>query len=106
MDIGLNSNFDIELDHRNDLPLVRGREAFEQRVEIRLTSYYTDLIGQNLDVNIVPLLELEAERVAEETPELDTLANILITPNPDVPNSLDVQIVYATGEEFFTTLSE
>ncbi|NUC72536.1 hypothetical protein HTZ84_09480 [Haloterrigena sp. SYSU A558-1] len=106
MDIGLNSNFDIELDHRNDLPVVRGREAFEQRLRLRLTAYYTELIGQNLDVNIAPLLKLEAEQVANDIEEIDSLAKILITPNPDTPNSLDVRIIYATGEDFFTTLSE
>ncbi|WP_200531635.1 hypothetical protein [Halorubrum sp. LN27] len=106
MDIGLDSNFDFSLDHRNDLPLVRGRAEFEQRLAIRLTSYYTELIGENADLNISALLRLEARRVAEEDDGIDSVQNIIISPDPDAPNTVEVRVIYATGEDFLTTLSE
>jgi hypothetical protein len=106
MDIGLDSNFDFSLDHRNDLPLVRGREEFEQRLRIRLTSYYTELIGENADLNLAALLKLEARRVADEDDSIDAVHNIIISPDPDAPNTVEVRVVYATGDDFLTTLSE
>ncbi|MFC7165855.1 hypothetical protein [Halospeciosus flavus] len=106
MDIGLDSNFDISLDHRNDVPLVRGRAEFEQRLAIRLTSYYTELVGENADVNIAALLKLEASRVADEEDSIDNVQSIIISPDPDAPNTVEVRVVYATGEDFLTTLSE
>ncbi|WP_281193730.1 hypothetical protein [Halorubrum sp. F4] len=106
MDIGLDSNFDISLDHRNDLPMVEGRAEFEQRLAIRLTSYYTELIGENADLNISALLRLEARRVAEEDDGIDSVQNIIISPDPDAPNTVEIRVIYATGEDFLTTLSE
>lgn len=106
MDIGLDSNFDITLDHLNDLKMVTGQEAFEQRLAVRLTSYYSELIGRNLGEDVLSLIELEARRMVADEDGLDTVESVLISRSETDPNTVDVRIIYTTGEDFFTTLSE
>jgi spore cortex formation protein SpoVR/YcgB (stage V sporulation) len=106
MDIGLDDNFDVSLDHLNNLNVVTGREAFEQRLRVRLTTYYTELIGQNLDENVLSLVRLEARRMVADEEGLEKIDGVVISRSDLSPNVLEVRIVYTTGEEFSTTLSE
>lgn len=106
MDIGLNENFDVELDQRNDVPLVTKRDAFEQALRIRLTDRFNDLIGRADVENSLDLLEVEADRVANEMDILDNLTSIQIEPSEDQPNVLTVDIQYETGDLSQLSLSE
>ncbi|SEL17236.1 hypothetical protein [Haloferax larsenii] len=106
MDIGLNSDFDIELDHRNDLPLVTGKAAFEQALRIRLTDYFDEIVGTVSQSNAANLLRIEARRVVTDMDELDRVASIVIEPSSDDPNTLDVTVFYSTGEQTPFSISE
>ena len=106
MDIGLNDNFDIELDQRNDVPLVTGASAFEQKLRIRLTDYFLDLIGRADTQNAPSLLEIEARRVAKELDELNGISSIIIKQSEVSPNTLEVTIFYSTGTETVFPISE
>ena len=106
MDIGLNDNFDIELDQRNDVPLVTGASAFEQKLRIRLTDYFLDLIGRADTQNAPSLLEIEARRVAKELDELNDISSLIIKQSEASPNTLEVTIFYSTGTETVFPISE
>lgn len=106
MDIGLDENFDVVLDQRNDVPLVKGASAFEQKLRIRLTDYFLDLIGRADTQNAPSLLEIEAQRVAKELDELDGIDTIIIEESEAAPNTLEVTIFYSTGNETVFPISE
>jgi hypothetical protein len=106
MDIGLNTNFDVELDHRNDFPLVTGTAAFEQALRIRLTDYFFNQIGRGDTKNAPALLEIEAQRVANDMDELEGISSIIIEQSENKANTLEVTIFYSTGNETFFPISE
>ena len=106
MDIGLDANFDITLDHRNDLPVVSGRDAFEQALRVRLTAYFSAVIGSATPQAAIPLLEVEARRVAADMDSLDVVQQTIIEPAEKAPNPLNVTVVYQTAGEFSFAVSE
>jgi hypothetical protein len=106
MDIGLDDNFDVSLDHLNNLNVVTGREAFEQRLRVRLTSYYNELIGETVGENVLSLIRLEARRMVADEEGLERIDGVVITQSERTPNLIEVRIVYTTGQEFSATLSE
>lgn len=106
MDIGLNENFDIELDQRNDLPLVEGRDAFEQRLAMQLTAGFDKHVGSTNRDNLLSILRLEAERVVDNTEEITEAIQINIGYSDTEPNTVEVEAFYQTDGSFSTTISE
>lgn len=106
MDLKLNANFDVELDERNDIPLVTGREAFEQRLAIRSTAYFHELIGSTNRANLLSLLEIYAKRIANDTPEAVGVAKIAVGYSETAPNTAEVTAIYETGDEFTFDITE
>lgn len=106
MDIGLNSDFDLELDDRNDLPTVSAREEFEQRLALQLTVYFERVIGTIDRKQAVDLLRLQIHRVVDDFSELAGVAQVIVAPSEEIPNQIDVAVVYDTGEEFSFNLTE
>lgn len=106
MDIRLDSNFDIALDHRNDLPVVEGREEFEQALRVRVTDYFYNIIGAGSPKTAASFVRVEARRVATDMDEIDNLSQIVIEADEDRPNTLGVSVIYNTGDDFTFTLSE
>ena len=106
MDLKLNSDFDIELDQRNDLSLVTGREAFEQRLAIRSTAYFHELVGSTDRGNLISLLEIYAKRIAKDTSEVVGVAEIRAGFSEEQPNTAEVTAIYETGEDFTFSITE
>jgi hypothetical protein len=106
MDLKVNSNFDIELDERNDIPTATGREAFEQRLAIRTTAYFHELIGSTNRANLLSLLKIRAKRVAKDTPETVGVAKINVGYSDTRPNTAEVTAIYETGEDFTFDITE
>lgn len=106
MDIGLDSNFDISLDDRNDLPLVKGKEAFEQRLAIRSTEYFHEVVGSVDEENLLSLVELQAKRVAREDEDVERPVQVLVEFSETVPNTVEVTAIYETGDDFTFSISE
>jgi hypothetical protein len=106
MDIGLDENFDLALDHRNDFPVVEGRAAFEQELRVRLYAHFSKVLAEASPDDASTLLQVEARRIARDMGELDRIASLIIEPASDLPNTLDVTIFYATGTETTFSLSE
>lgn len=98
IDIKVNSDFDIELDHRNDLPLVEGREAFEQHLAVSITKYFHELIGST-DSNLPEKIQLQARRVVDRVSDIEDIAALTAEPHDEDPNAVVVTILYDTGEE-------
>lgn len=94
-DLRLNSNFSVELDDRNDLATVSGREAFEQSVVMMLTDFmYQSLPGLSKRKTIEQRINLEVTRVAREHDLLDSVAQITINEKIGSPDTYQVDIIY------------
>jgi hypothetical protein len=106
MDIGLNSDFYFELDDTNDAPLLTGREAFEQRLAVRATSYFHEVVGNVDQTNLVSLLKMRAERVAKDADSIDGAVQIQVSPSEDQPNTVEVMAIYETGDDYTFSLTE
>jgi hypothetical protein len=106
MDIGLNEDFDVVLDDRNDLPLVEGREAFEQRLAIRSTAYFHQIVGSANRGNLLSLVEIQAERVANDAEGVDRVIQVEAAFSENEPNTIEVTAIYETGDDFTFSISE
>ena len=106
MDIGLTEEFDIELNARNDLPVISGRELFEQRLRIAVTEVLQNAVG-GMDRNTtLQLIRVQAQRVARDFEELDAVGELSAEYDEERPNTINLTVIYDTGETFQTTLSE
>jgi hypothetical protein len=106
MDIGLNSNFDVELDDRNDLPLLTGRDAFEQRLAFRSTAYFHQILGSVDKSNLISLLRMYARRIAKDADDVAGVIQIEVQFSDDEPNTAEVTAIYETGDEFAFSITE
>lgn len=106
MDILLNENFDFELDHRNDMGTVEGRQAFEQALAIRLSLVFEEVVGAVNWDSVPDLLRVRAKRIAQEMNQLSSVAAFDIERHPTLPNKATVTVIYTTTEEATITLSE
>lgn len=101
MDIKLGQRFDVRFDGRNDLETVTGRDAFEQRVAIRVVGYFHEIIGENLPKEqILNLLELQADRVANNGEYISDIKSISAEYSSTSTNTVEMTIVYNTNEQF------
>jgi hypothetical protein len=98
MDIALNDEFDVFIDHRGDLATVEGREAFEQQLILWVQERFTRALSEYGDDEIIDLLEVEAERVAEEVDRVVALSGFNVEFSDTKPNTVIVEIIYDTGE--------
>lgn len=106
MDIGLNDSFDLELDGSNDIPLVRGREAFEQRLRLSITSSFQDIIGSTNRSTALQLIEVQVKRVARQYDVIEQMVQIQVEYDDDQPNTINLTIIYDTGDEFTFPISD
>lgn len=106
MDIGLNDNFDVTFDDRNDLPTVTGRAKFEQRLRISVTSFFQTVIGDLNRPATIPLIEEEARRIAREYDVIQRIAQVSVEYDSDEPNILNLTVIYDTGDELSFPISE
>jgi hypothetical protein len=106
MDLGFNENFDIELDDRQDIPLITGRRLFEQRVALRTAAYFHTEIGSVDHDNVLSLLEMRARRVARDMDEIEFMPQFRAEFDDDQPGLIHVTIIYHTGDEYTFDISE
>lgn len=100
-DIALDENFELFIDHTDDLATVSGRDEFEQRVRLRLTELYQDIISEFDKQTILSLVELEAERVADGSDEISSMPLFRVEFSTENMETLEVDIVYDTDETTF-----
>lgn len=105
-DFKLDGDFDIFIDHRGDLATVSGREAFEQKLIVRIQENFTEQIGRFDKENIKDLLLLETERIAEEQDQIDRIAAFSAAFSDEKPNTVEITIVYDTGDELTFEVAE
>lgn len=98
-DLAVNGQFEVYITKKGDLAAATGRDAFEQELRVRLTDRANELVGKVSEENFIDLLETQLERVAVAMEELEKLTTYTIEPSPDKVNTLEVRVVYDTGEE-------
>mgnify|MGYP006873406509 CR=1 FL=1 len=106
MDIRLDKDFDFRLDDRNDLPIVTGRDLFEQRLRISVVSAFIELIGDTNRSSVLQMVELEAQRIARQYEDIEEAVQIRAAFDEEQPNTINVFVVYDTGGEFTFSIAE
>ena len=106
MDIGLDENFDLALDGRNDIPLVTGRKEFEQRLRFSITSFFQRVIGDTDHDTALRLIEVEAKRIARRYSEIERVIQIQANYDNEQPNTINLVVIYDTGDEFTFPISD
>lgn len=99
-DIGLNQNFDVFIDDRNDIALTEGRREVEQSIALQLTIFFHREIGSIDKDNAMDRLRLKARRLAEENERVDSLESAVVERHVDDPNRFKVRLLYDEAEEF------
>lgn len=102
----MNELFDLELDDRNDLDTVTGREEFEQRLRLSVTAAFETQIGSMEDRNVRKRLAVQARRVIDRYEDIERVAQLTVEYSEDAPNTVEVTLLYATGEDFSFEVSE
>lgn len=98
-DIAINKSFEVFLNARGDLATVSGRQAFEQRLGIRISKRATEIIGTVDEENIPDLLETEARQVAAAMGELESVAEFNVEESDEKVNTYVVEIIYDSGDD-------
>ncbi|TQQ81844.1 hypothetical protein [Halonotius roseus] len=106
MDIQLNEHYDFELDDRNDMPLVRGRAAFEQLLSNWTTKYYIEIVGRTNRDNVLSLMELYANRIVDEIDDVGRVSQVAVAFSDEEPNTLEVTTIYLNSAQSSFEISE
>jgi hypothetical protein len=105
-DFKIDSNYDIFISHRGDLATVSGREAFEQKLAIRIEESFGSVINELDKENVKDMLLLEAKRVAEDMDEIENIAAFSATFSEENANTVEVTLVYDSGDELTFEVTE
>lgn len=100
VDLAVDENFEVFIDHRGDIGTVKGRAAFEQRLVIRLTERLRSLIGRH-DADqetIKTLAQTYIQRIATEEEQLEDVAAYGAEFPDDRPGVLEITVIYDTGD--------
>jgi len=106
MDIRLNKNFDVELDDRNDLAIVTGKEDFQQRLTLHITDYFYTIVGELDEDQILSLLRLEAGRVVDNVEGVEELLGTEIEFSDSKPNTIEIIVFYENDPEYIREISK
>lgn len=100
VDLAVDENFEVFINNKGDLAGVRGRAAFEQEVVIRLTDRMRDIIGEPAvdEETVTKLAETYARRVATAMDQLENVSTFRAEFSDEEVDTLEVTIVYNTGE--------
>lgn len=105
-DIAVDEDFEVIINSSGFLETVHGQAGLEQAIALRLTDRYYDLIGTDLENdNITKLLEVEARRVAETLNALSRLQAISVQYSDEMPETIEVEIMYNTGDSNILTIN-
>ncbi|ELY49905.1 hypothetical protein [Natronorubrum bangense] len=99
-DIAIDENFEIIIGARNDLEMVEGRKQFEQSLSIWLTTFFYEEIGTFNSSEALSRVELQVDRIARQNGRLEDISSVVVEPSVDIPDAIDVSVVYLTGETF------
>lgn len=101
VDLAVDENFEVFIDHRGDIGTVKGRDAFEQRLIIHLTEELRPLIGrQNVDrESITSLAENRIENITDAIDGLEEVVAFSATFPPDRQKVLEIEVIYDTGDD-------
>lgn len=97
VDLEIGPDRNVFIDETGDLSLVKGRSAFEQRVQLQIQARYNELLGSVERENVRDLTEVEAKRAVAAIDELDSVAAVDTEFDDEKPETLNVRIIYDTS---------
>lgn len=98
MDLALDSDLSVFIDHRNDLAVVEGRERFEQSVAIALTDQMQTVLSSFNRETIKEKLYHTVTRVARQHDIITTIDRIDVHPKKNAPDTFVVEVTYITSD--------
>ena len=99
-DIKIDKNFEIVLDHRNDLATVEEREEFEQNLALGVTRFFFEEIGSVDRQSAKARLRIHSERLINQYGRGGQIERVSIEKHEELSNTLEVSLVYLEGDEF------
>lgn len=104
-DLRLNQFADLELNDRNDFPIVTGRDAFNQAIALGTIRTFRNEVGSFDKAGVLAVLENRAKEVASEFPEyVQDVYSITAEFADEQQTSVVVEIVYVTTDEYSFTV--
>lgn len=101
IDLQITSLLDIEPDDTGDLPLVEGRDAYNQTIALGTLDAYYQEIGTLDKVSALNRLQSRAREIARQYPDyIDQVHSIQAEYSDDQQTEAVVNITYLTGENF------
>jgi hypothetical protein len=105
VDYSVDSTFDLHFTGNGDFAIVEGREEFEEDFVIELDSEFGNLLTTTTGNKAVrEKIHLIAVRTAKKYDVVDRLQEIQITEPVDKPYTIEIELLYDTGETFQETL--
>ena len=101
-DLEWDEDFDLNITNRGDFGTVSGRAAFEQRLRYVLQDSLTEVIRSEKlnEESIANTAKTRAQSVAEFFDEIENISAFIAEFPDEKPNTLELTIIYDTGEEF------
>ncbi len=100
IDLKIDENYEVVIDHRKDLGTVEGRDEFEQHIALGLSEFFLDEIGSTDVPNAAARLELYAGRLVNTSERVGEVASVTVEESDTKTNTLEVSIVYRGGQTF------
>lgn len=97
-DLGVDSDYHVQLGEGGDIATVEGIREQEQQFALAVTDYFFEHIGDRNTSNVVKRLRLSARRAAQENDFITSLQNIEVESQEG--DSLELRIEYNYDEEF------
>lgn len=105
VDYSVDETFDLYFDENKDFAIVEGREEFQEDLTVRMDEEFSEVVGGYRDTNtVIERLELMASRLAKEFEIIDDIQRIFAYEPLDKPETIALEITYATGDTFEETL--
>jgi uncharacterized protein YpmB len=104
-DLKIDSDFTLSRYKNSSYQSVSGRDEFEQSVMIALQNRLEKINEFSSNGSTEQKLRLAINRTARENNRLEQIQRTTISEKDGEPNTLQVEIVYLTGETFSDTLN-
>lgn len=100
-DLQVTSGIDVQPDDRGDLPVVTGRDAYNQTIALGVMDFFYNEIGSLDKDAVISKLQNSAKGIAAQFPEyIQDIHTIRAYFGDEAETEAIVEVTYLTGENF------
>jgi hypothetical protein len=104
-DLQIDRSMDLAIGSNGDLDSVRERAEFHQQIAVYLQIYLYDKIGRYNTDELRALIRMNVKDVAADYNQLQSIERIRISRSTELPNAIELVVLYETGETFERVIS-